>query len=528
MADRAYPADVVIRGGALIDGTGRSRYKGDIAVRDGKIIALGDLGSLSGEQEFRADGLAVAPGFIDAHAHSDTAFTRDDSGASKLYQGVTTEISGNCGDSPFPAAPGCADPWQLPSFSCFLDAFAERGCRMAVNQALLVGHGTLREAVVGSGSRAASPAELEEMKRLLRRDLAEGAWGLSLGLEYAPGCFADQRELNELGRVAAETDAIVTCHMRSEGLQIDSALEELAQVGRASGVHVHASHLKLDNFRVHGRAQAVWAAIEKARREGVRFTADMYPYTASSTTLSIRCPQWSMDGGREALLRHLQGPRRGEIIEAIRGHYFSAERAETCLISDDGGLWPEIVGRTLRDVAEELLHTADYAEAAAEVLLRTQAKTWCVFFVMSEEDMLYFLSRDICIGSDGYALPGDPARLSFSPHPRSYGAIAEFFRLARKKKLCSLEEAVRRVTGKPAEVFSLPDRGRLAVGMAADITVFDPAAIAPRATYLRPVQLAQGVRLVLVNGQVALRDGVQTGARAGQLLRRHIRNPLGQ
>ena len=521
MTDSKALADIIIRGGTIIDGTGRPRFRGDVALRDGTITALGDLSHIRGRQELSAEGLIVAPGFIDAHAHSDTAFTRDDSGASKLYQGVTTEISGNCGDSPFPAASGNKNPWQLPSFADFLDAFQARGCRMAVNQALLVGHGTLREAVMGEGNRPASPAEMAEMQRLLRRDLEAGAWGLSLGLEYAPGCFANQEELNALGQTVAEAGGIVTCHMRSEGLYIDGALEELAEIGRSSGAHVHASHLKLDNYTVHGRASQVWDLIERANREGIQFTADTYPYTASSTTLSIRCPRWSMDGGREGLLRHLQGPRRQEIIDAIRSHYFNAERAETCLFSDDGGLWPGIVGRTLRDVAENTLHTADYAEAAAQVLLRTQAKAWCVFFVMNEQDMLYFLSRDICIGSDGYALPGDSKKLNYNPHPRSYGAVAEFFRLAREKKLCSLEEAVHRVTGKPAEVFMLPDRGRLAVGQAADITVFDPETIAPRATYLQPVQLAQGVRHVIVNGKIALRDGRQTDERAGQFLRRN-------
>ena len=516
-------ADIIIHGGTIIDGTGRPGFRGDVAIKDGKISALGDLSRLRGEQEFSAEGLAVAPGFIDAHAHSDTMFVRDSSGASKLFQGVTTEISGNCGDSPFPAPPDNNDPWMFPSFRDFLDAFSSRGCEMAVNQAMLVGHGTLREAVVGNENRSPSPAEMAEMKRLLRRDLETGAWGLSLGLEYAPGCFAGQEELNELGRVVREAGGIVTCHMRSEGLRIDSAIEELAQIGRVSGAHVHASHLKLDHYTVHGRAPAVWAAIETANREGIRFTADMYPYAASSTTLSIRCPRWSMDGGREALLSRLRGPEREKIVEGIRTHYPSAERAETCLFSDDAGLWPEIVGKTLRDVAENLLGTTDYAEAAAEVLLRTQAKVWCVFFVMSEQDMLSFLSREICIGSDGYALPGDPEKLTFQPHPRSYGATAEFFRLAREKGICSLEEAVRRVTGLPADCFGLSDRGRLAVGMAADLTVFDPETIAPRATYLHPVQLAQGVHLVIVNGAVALHDGQQTAVRAGRFIRH---NPI--
>ena len=512
--------DVLIRGGVVVDGTGRPGYSADVAVKDGRVTAIGDLKGEAAARVLDADGLTVAPGFIDAHAHSDTCFLRDDSGASKLYQGVTTEVCGQCGSSPYPAAPGEKDPWQCPSFDDFVNKFEAENHRMAVNQAMLVGHGSLRAAVVGLDDRPVTPEELDRMKALLRRDLRAGAWGLSLGLEYSPGFFADETELRALGEVVAEQDALVTCHMRSEGLRIDEALQELLNIGRHSGARVHVSHLKLDNFTVHGRAPAVWQAIEDARREGVRVSADMYPYAASCTNLSIRCPKWSQEGGGEAVARFLQGPRRAEVIEGIRAHYFNAERAETCLISDDAGYWPGIVGKTLRWVAEELLHTDDYAEAAAEVLVRTHGRAWGIFFVMSEADMLYFLSRDIGIGSDGYALPGDPAKLTSKPHPRSYGAIAEFLRLARERQICPVEEAVRRVTSKAADMIGMADRGRLAVGKAADITVFDPAAIAPRATYLEPVQLATGVRHVLVGGGVALADGRQTDYRGGQFLRR--------
>ncbi len=511
-------ADLIIRGATVVDGTGRPGFRGDIAVDKGKILAVGDCSGLRAREEIDADGLTAAPGFIDAHAHSDTMFAEDSSGASKLYQGVTTEISGNCGASPFPRAEGSGDPWRFASYADFLRAFHERGSQMAVNQALLAGHGSLRESVVGESARPASPAEMERMKDQLRRDLAAGALGMSLGLEYAPGCFAGQEELNALGAVVREAGGIVTCHMRSEGLRIFDAIEELAQVGRASGAHVHISHIKLDHYSVHGQAPAVWARIEELRREGVNITADVYPYTASATTLTIRCPRWSMDGGEEALLRFLAGPRRREVVEGIRSHYFNAQRAETCLFSDGGGLWPEIVGKTLRFVAEEMLHTQDYAEAAAIVLERTKARARGVFFVMSEEDMLFFLSKDVCVGSDGYALPDDPQKLSSLPHPRSYGAVAEFLRLAREKQICSLEEAVRRVTSKPAATFGLADRGRILSGMAADLTVFDPAVIAPRATYLDPVQTAQGVRWVIVNGKIALREGRQTEKRAGRFI----------
>ncbi len=522
--------DLIIRGGTVMDGTGKPGYAADVAVKDGVITAIGDLSHLQAKKVLDAAGLAVAPGFIDAHSHSDTSFLLDDSSASKLYQGVTTEVSGQCGDSPFPATPqrlpACTsgmngvDSWYCQSFDAFVKKFEQGGYKMATNQAILVGHGSLRGGAMGFDDRPVTPEELELMKDLLRKDLQDGAWGLSLGLEYSPGFFASSEELQELGKVVREFDGLMPCHMRNEGLKIDEAIDELLSVGRASGVHVHVSHLKIDNFRVHGRAKEVWRKLQDARREGVNVTADMYPFIASCTVLSIRCPKWCKDGGSRALVGNLTGPRRQEAIEGIRQHYFNAQRAETCLFNTDGGYWPEIIGKTLREVAEDMLHTTDYAEAAAEVLIRTQGQAGCIFFVMSEEDMLYFLSQDVGIGSDGYAYSGDPAKVPGRPHPRSYAAISEFFRRTREHKLCSTEEAVRRVTSKAAAMIGMTDRGLLEVGKVADITVFDPATIAPRSTYLDSIQLSQGVQHVVIGGGVAMEKGVQTDLRAGKFLRK--------
>ena len=519
--------DILIRGGLVIDGTGRTGYQADVAITDGKITAIGDLNHISAKRILDAKGLVVAPGFFDAHAHSDTAFLQDSSSASKLYQGITTEVTGQCGSSPFPALPERIDPedeWDCPSFEEFVRKFEEGGHQMAVNQAILVGHGSLRAGVIGYDDRRATPEELQQMKTLLRRDLESGAFGMSLGLEYSPGFFADAEELQELGKVVREYDGLIPCHMRSEGLKIHEAIEELLQVGRASGARVHISHLKVDNFRVHGIAPQVWEQIEKAQLEGVQVTADMYPFLASCTSLTIRCPKWSQEGGDEAVVAHLQGERRQEIIDSIRHHYFNAERAETCLFNNDAGYWPEIVGKTLRYVAEEYLHTTDYAEAAAEVLIRTHGRANCIFFVMGEVDMLYFLSKDVGIGSDGWALSGDPEKISNKPHPRSYAAVSEFFRLVREKKICSLEDAVRRVTSKAADMIGVCDRGRLIPGMIADITVFDPEKIGPRSTYLDPVQLSAGVAHVIINGKIAMEDGIQTPERAGKFLRKEKRS----
>lgn len=519
--------DLIIRGGLVVDGSGAPARRADVMVSGGLISGIGNyqdaVEAVDARRILDASGMVVAPGFIDCHAHSDLSFLQDDSCASKLYQGITTEISGNCGDSPFPAPPvrrPAEDEWHLASFDRFVRKFEEGGYKMGTHQVMLIGHGTLRADVMGLEDRAPTQDELNQMKTLLRRDLADGAWGMSLGLEYAPGFFADVDELAELGKVVKEFDGFLPCHMRSEGLKIDEALQELIEVGRRSGAHVHVSHLKIDNYKVHGRAREVWERIEAARRSGISITADLYPYTASSTTLSIRCPSWSLEGGAEKLVERLQGERRGEILESIRSHYFNAERAETCLISDDAGYWPEIVGKTLRAVAEELLDTTDYAEAAAEILVRTHGRAWCIFFVMSEADMLYFLSQETAIGSDGSALSGDPGKVSGHPHPRYFGAIDEFFRLNRVHHFCSLEEAVRRVTSLPAGYVGLKRRGLLKAGMAADITVFDPEMIAPRATYQDPVQLSVGVRHVVIDGMVALENGVQKDVRAGRFLRK--------
>ena len=504
--------DLIIAGGMVADGTGRPAYAADVAVSGGRIAAIGNLRGEAARETLDAGGLIVAPGFIDAHAHSDTGFLKDGSSASKLYQGVTTEVTGQCGMSPFPSA-------QFESFDALARAL-EDSSGMAVNQAILCGHGSLRAAAVGLDDRAATEAEIEKMRALLARALESGVWGMSLGLEYSPGFFAGKDELHALAETVDKYGGLITCHMRNEGMEIFRAIDELAEIGRASGAHVHISHLKIDNYRMHGNAEKVWAHIEQARRSGVSLTADMYPFTASSTGLSIRCPKWSREGGDEAVARYLTGPRRAEVIEGIRTHYFNEERAATCLIGDDAGFWPEIVGKTLPEIARDILHTEDYAEAAAEILVRTHGRAGGVFFVMSEEDMLYFLGQDIGIGSDGYALPCDPEKVGYKPHPRSYGAIAEFFRLAREHGICSMEEAVRRVTSKAADMLGMKERGVLAPGMAADITVFDAGEIAPGATYMNPIAPAKGVRHVVIGGGVALRDGVQTGWRGGSFIRK--------
>ena len=303
--------DIIIRGGLVVDGSGEPGFRADVAVKDGRIRAIGDLSGEKAARELDASGLAVAPGFFDAHCHSDTTFLLDSSGAAKLYQGVTTEVCGQCGFSPFPALPehlGEVDPgegvdqsWYCASFRDFAKKVEDGGWQMGVNLAPLTGHGSLRAGVLGYANRAVTDEELRSMQELLRQDLEAGVWGLSLGLEYSPGCFADQKEFAALGRVLKEYDAFLPAHLRNEGEKLPQAIDELLSVGRETGVHVHISHLKLDNYRVHGTAPAIWKRIADAKASGVNVTADMYPYDACCTYLNNRCPKWVLEGGNGAV-----------------------------------------------------------------------------------------------------------------------------------------------------------------------------------------------------------------------------------
>ena len=518
--------DIIINGGLIADGSGTEPYPGGVAVRDGRITRVGDVSDLRARETLDAAGLVVAPGFIDAHCHSDVSFIMDVRCQSRIFQGVTTEVCGQCGDSYFPCLPEKRElissraelpheeEWAAESFESFRSHVLRRGLKMSTNLCQLVGHGALRAGVMGRADRAPDKRELDAMCRLLERDLAAGAWGLSLGLEYSPGCFSDTAELAALARVVQRRGGIVTVHMRDEGQAIFDAVNEVIEIGRRSGARMHISHMKIDRPVNWGRAREVWDLIEDARREGIRLTADVYPYTASCTGITNRCPKWAIEGGVESAASFLRTERRGEILSHLAGRFPDAEWARRCLISNTYARFPEAEGKTLLEISE-MLHLP-YAEAAAELIERTGGLADCIFFSMDERDLDLFIRRDVCIGSDGKGYPLDPASVgSEKPHPRYYGAIVRFLRLAREQELCSVGEAVRRVTAAAADMLGLSDRGRLAPGLAADITVFDPAAVSDRATYLDPFQRPDGIVHVIVNGLPALRSGVETRACAG-------------
>jgi N-acyl-D-amino-acid deacylase len=474
--------DLVLRGGRVIDGSGAPAVTADVAIAGDRIAAIDRLASGSGAAEIDVGGLAVAPGFIDVHTHDDTALLSMPAMAPKVSQGVTTVIAGNCGISLAPMLPADrplpppldliagANPYRFRRFADYLDALD--AAPAAANAAALVGHSTLRAGAMHRLDRPASEREIDAMRERLAEALVAGAIGLSSGLWYAPAVAAPKSELVALGRELHKAGAIYTTHMRDESDHVIDSLEETFAVGREAQVPVVISHHKVTGKRNFGRTEQTLPKIAAAMAQQ-KISLDAYPYVASSTVLRT-----------QNLANSLK-----VLISWSKRH-------------------PEASGRELADIARDW---GVSQEQAAERLQPAGA----IYFMMSEDDVRRVLAFEhTMIGSDG--LPHD-----VHPHPRLWGTFPRVLgHYCREEKLFPLEEAVRRMTGLPASRFGLSNRGRLAPGAYADITVFDPATIIDRATFAAPTTPAAGIHLVLVNGQAAWRDGAATGARPGRALRR--------
>lgn len=517
--------DHKIVGGLLLDGTGAPARRADLGVRGDRIAALGDLTAAAARRTWRADGRYVCPGFIDAHSHSDAYLLIEPSAPSKIYQGITTEIVGNCGASASPLIRRDCLPsdWQAHPYPGEWKTTAEyvallERVRPAPNVMLLIGHGKLRAWVVGLENRAATPDELRAMERLLDQCLAEGGRGLSTGLIYAPGLFASREELVALAHVAARHDGLYTTHMRSESGHLLEALEEAIAIGRASGARVEISHLK-----TAGRAH--WPLLDRAldliraaRAEGLAIAADRYPYTSANTDLDVIFPDWAVTGGRDAVLRRLHDPAdrqrlRDELTASRTPDYWETVTIGSTSHPDN----TRFRGRPLSEVAAEL--RLPPAEAALLLIERDALRTSAFFFGMSEDNMWKILAEPfVMLGTDASLRAPTGPLGEDHPHPRAYGSFPRFLRAALDGKTVPLPEAVRKMTSLPADHFRLKDRGRLTAGGMADLIVFDPTTVSDRATYAAPHQLAVGLELVMVNGVVTLEPAGLTGQRAGRVL----------
>ncbi len=538
---------MIIKNITLFDGTGADGYPADILI-DGERIARiikspGSRGacpersrtggtdkSFPDAEVIDCTGLAAAPGFIDIHAHSEFSLLVEPSAPSKIMQGVTTEVSGNCGMSAAPligeaakarrsefAELGIKQTWT--DFSGYFDALEK--ARPALNFATYCGHGNLRASVVGYVNRKPAEDEFRKMEALLAEAMEAGALGLSTGLIYPPGVYSETGEIVRLAEVAAKYGGIYTSHMRSEGARVVEAIEEAITVGREAGIPVQISHLKTAGQANWHKISEIIDAIEKARAEGLDVTADRYPYTASSTDLDAILPAWAYEGGNAEEVKRLKDPAARARLreEVLSGHpvpeYWG--RVMIASVSTEGNR--KLEGKTLAEAAE--IRAQEPVEALFDILIEEGARAQAIYFSMSEDNLRTFLSLPwMMIGSDSTARGISGATRQGKPHPRGFGSFARVLgKYAREEKLLTLPQAVRKLTGMAADRLRLKDRGYIKEGLYADMVIFNPSTVADAATFDDPYQFPHGIEHVLVNGRFAVRGGEQTKARAGKILK---------
>lgn len=522
--------DLVIKNGLVVDGTRASPQKMDVCISGESIAAITEHFDAEASKVIDADGLAVAPGFIDIHSHSDGCPLVSYRPESKILQGVTFELCGNCGISILPSTPETREAiteyfvsdLQLPMENVIIDVntledYAEKYNKLpkASNYGLLVGHGTLRGCVMGFGNRDPNEKELSALKQRLAEELTRGAFGMSLGLIYPPSAFAQTWELEALAGVLKEHDAILTVHMRNEGPRVFEAIDEMLGVAERTGVHLQISHLKIMTKSLWGRSQELLDKIDAARARGATVTCDQYPYHASSTSMAAMIPKWAHDGGIPALIKRINNPEP-KLLEGIAAEMESRGGADRVMIASTRGIRPQWESKTLDVVADEL--NLSPVEAVIKIM-QTCGGVSCTYFSQHEHDVERILRRsDIAVGSDGYNFSMDSAITQDSPHPRSFGTFPHALALARDNNLLPLQDAVYKMTGLPAEILGLKQRGVLKAGKIADITVFNPNTIKAASSFTDPIKKPVGIEHVIVAGQPIITNGEFTGVTPGKIL----------
>ena len=520
--------DLILKDGMVYDGSGRPGFRGDVAVKDGRIAAVGRNLGRSG-RVIELGGLAVSPGFIDIHSHTDTNLLKYPKGDSRIFQGVTLEVGGNCGGAPFVYSDA---EWEkrkntkrygYPAWrdvDGFYNALEQNG--IGINYCSLVGHGDLREAVVGPYNVRATDAQLEQMCSLLDAELSLGAIGLSFGLEYTPGCYCDTREMVALCKVVARHDALYAIHMRNEDDHVLEAMDEAIEAARQSGVRLEISHLKAQNPANFSKIDAMLSKIDSARAEGIDVAFDRYPYTAFYNNMSAFIPQSLRDGTKAEVLARLDDP---EVCAKIRENvyrrlesYGGADKVLVCACSDPRNA--VYAGKSIAECSR--ISGLDEWEFIRYLLKSEKLGVYRATFAMKEENLRRLYAHPYGMpGSDG----GVTALSSKSlPHPRYYGTFPRFFeKYVRETPVLDLPTAVRKCSALPASRLRLSERGELVPGYFADITVFNPSTIADLSTYAVPHAFPRGIEYVLVNGVVCVEPGadgaVHTGALPGKIIR---------
>ena len=526
--------DLAVRNGLVVDGTRSKPFMGSVYLAGEKIASISTEHCLPAKEELNAAGKVIAPGFIDIHSHSDCSFLADPTHEGKLRQGVTFELTGQCGYSPIPLNPGNrADTLSMvgSGFGVEFDesrftatdfeSFAELvgQTRISINQSTLIGHGTLRSYVAGYEMRQLTADELARMCDILDIQLKQGALGLSLGLIYPPGSFCDTGELAALAEVVARYDGILAVHMRSENARLFEAVDEMVDVAMRFGVRLQIAHLKLGGRAQWGAANELLNKLDIARAQGARVHCDQYPYTAANGGLTSCLPIRAMEGGYPRLVERLNNQAEWEeVIKEglpeidIRG---GADRIVICHTADK---YPEIEGMNLSEAADYM--GLPLIEAVRQILIRCDGVANCIYHMIDRGDMLKIMARtDIATCSDAtsYKL----SNLVGKPHPRSTSAFPCFLKTVREENMMPIENAIYKITALPANLMGLGDRlGYLRHGYPGDITVFDAGAIADKATYQEPGLPPVGIDYVLVNGKPVLIKSVITDNRPGRFYRK--------
>jgi N-acyl-D-amino-acid deacylase len=528
--------DLLIQQARIIDGSGAPSFVADVAIRDDTIAQVGPISSAQARVIIDGTGLTLAPGFIDLHTHSDYTLLVNPLAESKVHQGVTTEVIGNCGTSPAPLGDEAypiirarmEKQYQLDVSWRTLDGYLERLAEsaIAVNVVPIIGHGTVRSAVMGYAQRAPTARELAQMQALIAEALAAGAFGLSTGLVYAPGCYADTDEIVELAKLVGQAGGMYFSHIRGESDTVLEAAQEAITVGERAGVAVQISHLKAAGRENWEKTPALLALLDRANARGVDVTGDMYPYTAGATSLGALLPPWVHEGGLAQLLLRLQDPRvrariHQDIEQGLDGWWNPAHAAGWSGVQiSRASQHRSYQGLRLSDVAA--LRQQDPLEAALDILLAEEGNAGVVLFMMGEAQVEMILQHSrVMIGSDAGATAPYGVLAQGHPHPRAYGTFPRVLgTYVRGRGVIPLEEAIFRMTGLTAWRLGLSDRGFVRPGYKADLVMFDAQRIADQATYDIPHAYPTGIRWVLVNGQVILRDGARLPALPGRVLRR--------
>ncbi|MDX1982869.1 MAG: D-aminoacylase [Bryobacteraceae bacterium] len=511
---------LLIRNGRIVDGTGNPSFIGDVAIRDGKIAAVGKLGNATARRIIDARGMVVSPGFIDIHNHSDDTVLTDGNAQSMIRQGVTSMIFGEGGS----AAPS----EKFATLRAYFDELLKRG--VSPNIGTYVGSSQVWVHVRGPKAGPPEPAELEKMRAVVKQAMEDGALGVASSLSGPPGAWIDTNTMVAMCEMAAPYGGIYSTHMRTEGFGVFESVAEALEIGRRAKLPVDIIHLKIAEHKLWGRMPELIGTIANARAQGQEVEAHVYPYRAGQNNLSSIIPPWGHEGGRSALIARLKDPAlrprlEKEILNGIPGsnwynHYTATGSWEGMLVvSFSNPAYKKFEGKRMNQVIQEI--GGNPIDVLFKVLIDNSGSVPTVYFHHSEEDMRYALKQPfVSIGSDGTAVATEGPLARGNPHPRYYGTFPRVLgRYVRDEKVITMEEAIRKMTSANAAKIHIFDRGLLRAGQAADVTVFDPARIIDKATFEQPHQYAVGVEYVVVNGTVVLDQGKHTGARPGGILR---------